>query len=177
MPAPKTPSKLTVDFSKVEERREGGRAAHVPEGDYLLQVKGCSLQHKKDDESSKYLRWIFAIVKPSTHSHAGSVYHNTTLREEGLWSLRNLLEDLGIRVPKAAVDLPLAAIVKKAPMVGATLQDSEPYNDKIKSEIAATFKASEYTEEGATAAETSDEETEDEEEEDEDVEELDVDDL
>lgn len=174
-----TPSKLTVDFSNVEDRREGGgKAAHVPEGDYLLQVVGVELMSKKDDPKSKYLKWRFKIVEPSRFTSKGTVYNNTTLKPEGLWALRNLLEDMGLKVEKKALDLPLAAIVKKQPIFGATLADGDEYNGKVKSEIVSTFKKEAYEGEKGGGEDTdSDEEESDSDDEEEEVDELDVDDL
>lgn len=171
-----TPSKLTVDFTQVEDRREGGKAAHVPEGDYLLRVMGCEKKAKKDDATAFYLSWKLQIATPEKYATAGFVYHNTSLREASLWALRNFLEDLGIAVPKKTVEIPIAAIIAKHMVIGATLADGEPYNNKVKSEIQATFKKEQYQ---ATGEET---EVEAETEaaaatEDEDLEELDVDDL
>jgi hypothetical protein len=166
-----TPSKLTVDFSNVGERREGGKAAHVPEGDYLLKVVGVELKSKKDDETSKYLSWRFVIAKPEAHADAGSIWTNTTLKPDGLWSLRNLLDDMGIAVPKSSVALPLQTIAKSGRLVGATLEDNE-YNGKVKSQIAATFKKEQYED---TATGDDDDEVETDEEE--TTEELDLDDI
>lgn len=168
-----TPSKLTVDFSNVEERR-GANAFHGPEGDYLLQIKGVELKSKKDDESSKYLTWRFEPYAPEQFKGRGSVYHNTSLKPESLWALRNLLEDMGIPVPKKAVGLPIAEIAKSGRIIGATLEDNE-WNGKVKSQIAATFKKDQYDASGAPAAEDEDEETA--ESDTDDTEELDLDDI
>jgi len=170
-----TPTKLTVDFSNVADRREGGRSAHVPEGDYLLKIAGVELKSKKDDESSKYLNWKFSIEAPSQFKNAGFVYTVTSLKPENLWSLRNLLEDLGITVPKKAVGLPLAEIAKSGRVMGATLEDDE-YNGKVKSKIAATFKKDQYDATGAPTATEDEEETSDSDDE-EETEELDIDDI
>lgn len=181
MPAPKVPSKLTVDFSSVEDRREGGgRSAHVPPGDYLAQVLGVELRSKKDDEGSKYLSWKLGIVKPEKYKSAGLIYFVTSLKPEALWNLRNFLEDLGIKVPKSSVNLPLADIVSKKPILGVTLDD-DTYNEKTKSKVQATFKKADYE---ATTEEESDEEEEETTsteaaatEDDEELEELEMDDL
>ena len=172
VPLAKTPAKLTVDFSNVEDRREGGKAAHVPEGDYLLKVAGCELKPKKDDPTSKYLNWRLTIDTPSNFKNAGSIWHTTSLKPEALWNLRNFLDDLGIKVPKSAVEIPIQSIVSKGLIIGATLADDE-YNGVTKSKIAATFKKEAYQSTGdddEEAAETTDDDEED-------VEELDVDDL
>jgi len=176
MPAPKVPSKLSIDFSNVEDRREGGKAAHVPPGDYLVQVVGCELKTKKDDETSKYLSWRLQIVTPEKYKGAGTIWHTTSLKPEALWNLRNFLEDLGISVPKKSVDVPIQAIVAKKLIIGVTLDD-DTYNEKTKSKVQATFKKADY--EGTSE----DEETSDggsaelDAEDEEDLEELDVDDI
>jgi len=185
MPAKATaPAKISVDFSDVEDRRAGGgKAAHVPEGDYLLQVVGCERRKKKDsDPAQYYLSWQCAIAKPEKFKNKGVIYHNTSLKPEALWSLRNFLEDLGFKVEKKAISLPIASIVEKKPLIGATLEDGDEYNGKIKSQIAATFKKSEYQESESDDDEDEDEDTEtssdsDTEDDDEDLEELDTEDL
>jgi hypothetical protein len=151
----------------------------VPPGDYLLKIVGCELKTKKDDETSKYLNWRTQIVKPEKYSSAGSIWHITSLKDEALFNLRNLLEDLGVNVPKSIVQVPIATIVEKQMVFGATLDD-DTYNNKTKSKIQATFKKSEYEDTGSSDDDEEEEDTATETaevEDDEDLEELDVDDL
>jgi hypothetical protein len=193
MPTGNLPAKLTVDFSDVGERRQGGTSARVPEGDYLLRLETAEVKKNKNDDG-RHILWIFSIKSPSKFSKAGQVYERTSLKKEALFKLRNLLEDMGIPVPQKSVDIPLAKIVAAHKLVGATLADGEPYGEKavIKSEIQATFKASEYKEVGealgtsaptaapddsTATADSEEEEVETATAEDEDLEELDVDDL
>lgn len=183
MPAPsKVPAKITVDFSKVEDRREGGAAVHVPPGDYLVQVIGCEQKTKQDDPSSKYLNWRLKIIKPEQYAKKpGVIYFVTSLKPEALWNLRNFLEDLGLKVPKSSVGVPIAQIIEKKMVIGVTLDDDE-YNEKIKSKVQATFKKADYEDTGTVTTDSSDDDTEEEtgeerESEDEEMEELDVDDL
>lgn len=179
MPKPSVPAVLSVDFSKVEARREGGgKAVHVPEGDYLVQVVGCEQRHKKDDETSKYLSWRLKIIRPEKYaSKSGVIYFTTSLKEEALWNLRNFLEDLGLKVPSSSVKIPIAKIVENKMVLGVTLEDDE-YNEKVKSSVAATFKKSEFEDTGEEEEEEESEEEETESEsDDEDLEELDVEDL
>lgn len=186
MPKAQTPAVLTVDFSNVGERTEGGRAAHVPEGDYLFQPKAVELRSKKDDESSKYLSWRMAIFAPEKHK-GKTVYHITSLKEESLWNLRNLLEDMGIKVPQSSLKLPLQQIIAKSPVFGGTVEDDE-YDGKVKSKIVATFKKAQYEEvgsdsdddeddEGGSATAEVDDEEETAVESDDDLEELELDDI
>ena len=173
---PMVPAKLTVDFSNVEERREGGKSAHVPEGDYLLKVAGCELKSKKDDATSKYLNWRLTITSPEQFKNAGSIWHITSLKPEALWNLRNFLEDLGVKVPKGTAEIPIKAIVDKGLIIGATLEDDE-YNNVMKSKIAATFKKDAFKASDEEADDEEEEETSTEASDEDDVEEIDVDDL
>jgi len=184
MPIPKstTPAKLTVDFSGADIRRGGGGGDNVPEGDYLMQVVGCTFEDKKDDPSKHYLRWKNTVVEPKTYA-GKTIYNNTSLQEENLWQLRTFLVDLlgESKVPKSKVDLPIAQIVSKKPKFGATIGDGKPYGDKqiVKSEVKQTYSAADYKslnssdddeeEEEATEAATSADE--------EDTEEIDLDDI
>jgi len=173
MPAPaRIPAKITVDFSNVEDRRE---AIRVPEGDYLFQVTNCELRGKKDDPSSKYLNWSLTIVEPTKFKGKGPLYMVTSLKPEALWKLRNFLVDMGVNVPKTSVDIPIAQIVSKKPMVGGTVGDDE-YENKVRSKIGATFSKADWTA-MSTGETTATEDEEEAETADEDLEELDVDDL
>lgn len=136
MPQPQRnrPASISADFTKVEDRKGGG--VHVPPGDYILEIKDYEIKAKKDDASRTYINWQLAIISPEAHVGTGTIYHVTSLVPESLWNLRNFLEDMGVKVPKKMVDIPLAKLIGK--QIGATLEDDE-YNGKIKSKIAATF--------------------------------------
>jgi hypothetical protein len=167
MPLPKatTPAKISVDFTGVEIRK-GGSGAHVPEGDYLLKVVGCERRPKKDDPSRFYLSWKLEIVRPTSYK-GKIIYHRTSLSEESLWALRGFLTDLlgEKNVPQSKVDVPIKTIVDRQVQIGATLVDGEPYNGKVKSEIAATFSRRDYNETEVADDEESEELEEEEEEE------------
>lgn len=182
MPATKNrPASLSVDFSGVGDRRSGKPSAHVPAGDYLLEIKDYEIRSKQDDESKKRVSWQTAIVKPEIHA-GKTIYHNTGLQAESLWSLHNLLEDTGVKVPKKLVDVPLAKMVGRR--FGATLDDDDYNPEKIKSKVVATFHFSEYADTAAPAG-TTDEDADDEATtdavtttgSDDDMEELDMDDI
>lgn len=180
-------TKLTVDMSNVPERREGGRSAHVPPGDYLLKLTDAYFTKVKagNKNAGKPMAvWIFSIEKPASHKSAGSIYYRTGLWEEAVFSFRNLLQDLlnGKAIPKRAVDVDLKKYIGK--LVGATLDDAEPYNNRVKSEIINTFTAGNFTEQQASDEEGDDEEddedelqTSDDDDEDEESEDEDDDDL
>jgi hypothetical protein len=157
LPAPQgsKPASLSIDFEGVEERRQGGSAAHVPAGDYIVQVSDYEVRTKKDDASRKYISWQLKIVAPAEFK-GKKVYFVTSLVKESLWNLRNFLEDMGVKVPAKLVDVPLAKL--KGRQVGVTLDDDE-YEGKIKSKVVSTFNKNDWGE-AETPTEAGDEEAE-----------------
>lgn len=145
-----------ADFSNTDDRR-GGRSAHVPPGDYLLEVSDAEVVPVKSDQTGKkrQVHWIFRIK--AGEAGIGEVVHFYTSLDEsqngGLWQLRNLLSDLagGADIPKSKANVDLATKIGKR--VGATLVDDEPWhrpNDDgsvtviEKSVISMTFPADKY---------------------------------
>jgi hypothetical protein len=181
------PAKISLDFSNVEDRRSGKKSVYVPEGDYLLEMRDYEIKEKKDG-GSKYISWQAYVLSPSSLKGKGPIYHISSLKKENLWSIRNLLEDMGIKVPKKLVDVPLGKCLNRS--FGATIEDDEYTNDDgkttKKSKIAATFPSSEYAdvEGGGTETDEDDEDSDEEaateaatSDDDEDLEELDIDDI
>lgn len=81
--------KMKISFKGVDkEIRKGGRAAHVPEGDYLFKVVKHEVRKTKDG-SGKYISWQVQCV---TKKYKGkTIYHITSLKPDALWNLRNLI--------------------------------------------------------------------------------------
>jgi hypothetical protein len=78
-----------IDFTGVsKEIRSGGRAAHIPEGDYLFKV--ISHEARKSERSgSRYFSWqIQCVSKPYVGK---TIYHITSMKPEALWNLRNFI--------------------------------------------------------------------------------------
>lgn len=179
------PAKISLDFSNVEDRRSGKKGVRLPEGDYLFEMRDYEIKTKTGGDS-KYISWQAYALAPSEHKGKGPIYHISSLKKENLWSIRNLLEDMGIKVPKKMVDIPLAKCLKRP--FGGTLEDDEYTNDEnkttIKSKIASTFPASEYADVSGTTDEDEEEDTDEEaateavtSDDEDDMEELDIDDI
>ena len=187
MPKQSKVTTLSVNFTGVEDRR-GGSAAHVAEGDYLLKLDSAEVK-KNQNNDGKHVLWVFSIVDGPQKS-SGKIYHRTTLKPESLWALRNILSDLLQKdIPKKALNIDFSKYTGK--QIGATIEDDEPYENKVKSKIAFTFPASDFEKlsDGEEVEDSDDDEDEEEiqtaditsdEDEDEDEEELetvDADDL
>lgn len=125
----------TLDFTNVKDRGNFN-PKQKPEGDYRAKITGVT----ERDSSKGNPMWEFA-VQLTTDSSA--VYpERCVLIDSSLWKLRNLLQACGLSVPKKKVKVDPKKIVGKE--IGVTLEDDE-YEGKMKSVIAAVFKASELT--------------------------------
>lgn len=86
---------IKVDFTGVES------SGKVEEGRQLLTVDGTPEVKTSEGSGNDYINWKFKAV-------GGSIYHTTSLQPQALWSLRNVLEALGLEVSESAMDLDLS---------------------------------------------------------------------
>ena len=173
--------KRKVDFTGVEKeiRGGGGRAAHVPPGDYLLKIVKGEWREPEDDSKADYISWRFSILKPEKYK-GKTVYDITSMAKGSLWNLRNLIwAATGKNVAGKALNFDPEMIEGK--VVGATVDDDE-YKKKIRSRPVDYRPKDKWK----SAGDDDDEEDEDdeeeeveeeEEEEDEELEDVDLDDL
>ena len=172
--------KLKIDFSGVPEeiRKGGGKAKHIPEGDYLAKIVEGEVRDNKAG-TSRYISWKFQITRGE---HKGvTCYGSTSLKPEALWSLRNLIHAAtGKNVAGKAMNLDIEKLYGKE--VGITVEDNEYTKDgttKVTSQVSTCFPPDEFEADDEEDTEDDDdpeveevEETEDEDLEDVDVEEL-----
>jgi hypothetical protein len=167
--------KIKVDFSGVDkEIRSGGRAAHVPEGDYLAKPVNAELR-KSEKSGSRYLSWRFQVIEPKKFK-GKTLYDRTSLKPDALWNLRNLIHAaIGKNVAGKVLNLDPEVVYGKPLMI--TVEDDE-YEGKIRSQIVDYQPKDKYNEaEEADDEEDEDDETEEEEEEEEDEEDEDLEDV
>lgn len=139
---------VSVDFTGVE----AGGGSNVPEGQYEVKVDDVEVK-TSENSGNDYLAWVFTIVNPKKHK-GKKLYHNNSLQPQSLWSLRGLLEQLGVEVPDEPIDLDLDDLIDRT--IGVEVQH-EDYNGKPKPRIVDFFDF----DEGGTE-ETSDEPVEEE---------------
>lgn len=158
------PRKMQIDFTGVEGKK---RARRIPEGDYLMKITDWEVDHKKDDDSNKFLKIYYEIEQGPTEGKWDEIFN---LGKTSLWRLRNFLEALGFKIPSKAIMVPFEKLPNKK--VAMTVADDE-YEGKTKSKAVDYFSAKDYEalasededEEDAEEAVTSDDEDEEEEEE------------
>lgn len=119
---------VEVDFSGV---KDGGGGVRVPEDDYHMKIASVK-QDISEKSGNAMLVFQFAFVDKK-FAKKGTVRDNIVLGEKSLWRLRDLLEAVGVSVPKKTVQLPIKKLVGKE--LGITLVDGEPYRGRIKSEV------------------------------------------
>lgn len=174
--------KIKIDFSGVDkEIRSGGRAAHVPEGDYLAKPVNAELR-KSEKSGARYLSWRFQVIEPKKYK-GKTLYDRTSLKPDALWNLRNLVHAaLGKNIAGKVVNFDPEVVYGKPMMV--TVEDDE-YEGKIRSQIVDYQPKAKYGEadedddedDDADEEEEDDDEDAEEEEEDEDLDDVDVEEL
>lgn len=153
---PESTLKRTIDFSNVGESRKP--SAHVPEGDYLLEVESIEIK-KSDNGPFENTYWQFSLVgRPSD----GIVYETATLKAGAEFRIRDLLEAFGMAVPKKKAAIDFAAFLHKR--VGAYLGDNTydekdkdgrlTGNQKTNSKVVTFFPASRLPAAGTVATPT-----------------------
>lgn len=110
---------VKVDFSDVED---GFKV--INDGEYNIEV--TKVESKEGDEFD-YFAWTFAL-----DGGVGRAYYNTSLNPNSLWNLRNVLNALGIEVPKSTLKINLGELVGLS-CVG--LVEAEVYDGKKKNII------------------------------------------
>jgi hypothetical protein len=163
--------KIKIDATDVDsDIRKRSKTKRIPEGEYVAKVHNVELLKTKDG-SGRYLRWGFIITEGP---HKGvTVWGNTSLKKDALWSLRNLIHAAtGKNIAgKVATFDPESLIGRK---VGISVTDNE-YTKDGQTKITSQFDSA-FPKEEVNATEDDEDEEDDDEEEDEDVEEEDEDD-
>lgn len=144
---------IQVDFSKMKE----GGGTRVPEGDYLAVIKSI----KPDTSQNGNRMLVFTFLGKEGKLKGKEILDRATLTDKALFKLRDILEAVGIAVPRRVVNIPIKKLVGKE--IGLTIVDDEPYNGRIKSTVADYISPDSIGEED-------DEEDDDELEEEDDVE-------
>lgn len=149
---------VAIDMSDVEPR-SGRKQKHYKEGDYLATIKKAEFGKSGQKQTKQVvIQWTFDD-KP----YKGNViYDRHNLLPQSLWTLRNLLEAVGIKIPKGRFNLDLKKIIGKG--AGITVTDDE-YDGKMNSKVTDWFPASEFEADVMEEDDEEEDEVEDEDEE------------
>lgn len=120
---------INVDFSNVGEG--GGKRTRVAPGDYAVKV--VKVESKMSVKNQPYLNWELKGINGALKDK--TLWYSTSLQEQALFNLRNVLLACKVSVAKAMkIDLKkLIGLV-----FGVTLEDDE-YKGKVRSEVVDVF--------------------------------------
>ena len=151
---------ISVDFSNTDEN-----GSRLPAGDYVVRVE--KVEVRDGSSGFKYLAWTLAVI--SGEYKGKKIYHNTSLKPEALFNLRNLLMSIGISVPKGKLTLNLKEYVGK--VLGVYVEDGEYTSDgkkKKKTEVIEMYPVEKQGKKWVKAIDDEDEDDDDEDEDDDD---------
>lgn len=119
--------KIPLDFTGVE----GRTTVRVSEGDYAAKI----VEVKKTVSKSSGNPMLVITFEGLTGELKGRrIKDNHVLMQDNLWTLRNMLENIGYKVKPSKMTFTDAMVMNKK--VGLTLVDGDEYKGRIKSEVA-----------------------------------------
>lgn len=122
--------KIPVDFTGVEARA----TVRVVEGDYKAKVIDINKTKAKSSGNPMLVVTFELREGPDKEAKGKRIKDNHVMTKESLWTLRNMLEAMGFKVPSGPMKLDTNSIKGRA--VGVTIVDGDEYKGRIKSEIA-----------------------------------------
>ena len=125
--------KIKVDFSQVEDAPDYS----IENGKYKVSVVDVE---KKEGNKAPYLKWTLKLLDGK--SKGLQLFLNTSLSPSALFKLREVLESLGIKVPKSAVSLDPAK-VKNLTM--GVVVENKPYEGNMYPNVVKTFPLTDDT--------------------------------
>jgi hypothetical protein len=118
---------LRIDFSKEEEGGGGGNNFHYPPGDYHVKVLGAK-SVRSSEKDTPGLEVSFQVIEGKKK---GKKFKDTLwLTPKSLKRVRLLLEAVGVKVPKSAVNLPLGKLKGKTLWVELDDEEREGYDTR-----------------------------------------------
>ena len=151
---------IRIDFSKEEE--SGGGRVHWPDGDYHVKIVKAKAT-RSPDKDTPGLEVTFQVLEGKRKGK--KVTDTLWLSPKALSRVRLLLEAVGVKVPKSAVNLPLGKLKGKTLWIELVTEKRDGYDPRSRVAFQGFMSEDEY-----------EADTESDEDEDEDEDELDEDD-
>lgn len=126
---------FVVDLSGYKDRS----SARLPEGDYLVRITDGEVTEIKSGNNAgqPMVNLFYEVVGGPS---AGQVLvDRLPITENALWRVVAFLRAVGLKVEKKQLQIPFKLIVGRSLTV--TVEDGEPYNGNIKSEIRGYAQA------------------------------------
>ena len=128
------PGKMGNKGNTISVNMKGVEAASfIDAGRYIATVE--SIEKGISTKGYDKLTWVFNIFNDDMKK-LGRIYHTTSLQPQALFSLKNILVNMGVEVPDGQLDLDLNDLIEGS--VGVEV-DIEEYEGKQKSKIVKFF--------------------------------------
>ena len=124
------PISIPVDFTGVETRS----SVKVPEGDYTAKLVKMEKTNAKSGDKNPMLVVDFEFTSGGKGVVGQRIRDRHILIKDSLWTLRNMLEAMGLKVPNGKMNLKEGQVVGRS--VGLTVVDGDEYKGRIRSEVA-----------------------------------------
>jgi hypothetical protein len=128
-------AKIKVDFSGVEESKD----FDIAPGKYRVKVQEIT---QETGAKAPYLKWKLKILNGSAKGL--TIFHNTSLAPNALFSLRDTLVALGVSVPKSAVAIDPDKFIGKEFGIETTMRT---YEGKEYANVKKVFNIADDTDE------------------------------
>lgn len=114
--------KLPVNFSGVGEFKP------LPEGMYLVSVQ--NIEQKTSTAGYPYLNWQFKVIDGEHQNQM--LWFITSLKDDALWNLFNVLKAFGVKVQKKQMNLDTKNLIGK---VAQAVVHNETYEGQIQNRV------------------------------------------
>jgi len=164
---------IRIDFSKEEEGGGGGRIPTTwKKGDYHVKILAAKTG-RSPEKDTPFVEVKFKVLEGR---RKGSTFSERLyITPKSLKRIRLLLEAIGVKVPKSAVNLPLAKLKGKSLWVELELQEKEGYDPKMAIAFEGFMSEDDYEESDEDDDDDEDEDDEDTDDDDDDEDEDDDD--
>lgn len=145
---------VTIDLSDYKDT-VGGR---VPEGRYKVIVEDADLDKSKAGNTMIVLG--LKIIAPGEEADGVTIVDRLTQTSGALFRTVNFMQALGLPTPRKRLQINLAKFTGRTLMID--VEDGEPYQGRVKSEVRGYFKVSASSADEVTDLEDEDEDLEEE---------------
>lgn len=129
---------IVVDLTNYKDRR----GSRVEPGKYAVVVE--DVESNKSNAGNPYLTVWLRIDQPGEHK-GETLLDRLVLTEKSLWRLVAFLQAINVPTPRKRLSVPYRLLIGKRLVVD--VEDGDPYNGSIRSEVRGYTKAAQAAEE------------------------------
>ena len=129
---------LTIDLTNYKDRR----GSRVEPGKYVVVVE--DVESNKSNAGNPYLTMWLRVASEGEHK-GDTILDRLVLTEKSLWRVVAFLQAVNVPTPRKRLSIPYRSIIGKRLTVD--VEDGDPYNGTVRSEVRGYSKAPQAAEE------------------------------